>query len=419
MANRKGRKQWRAVILCSLIAATGCGGADGDAKPGSPPKQASVSYHLVKDSQQYLPCPVMRWSGRYVVGKYAPALKHYRSHEGLLMSFGARSLIASKSVPPGGTSMAFLDQDTVVISPESGKGLIGYRLPDLEEVELPLLPAWRLLPTNIPGMLLLRSLLRSEDHYNLVIYRHADKKIWRFEYKNRGFDPFRVIVTKDRAVVSGQKLLKHGVENTSGDEVVAQLLSLDEKLTLVKEYSRDDQAYGSWQDAVLLGEQCFAVATDFGKYQIADLSTGKLAYVLDTKIPESEFRDGHGQPFRLIGGRWVQQTGRFLGLEHRTGSKTSTLVAYDLRTGRELQRRTGISADIDDVVVCFDGEQWNAMLEVKWKEHQIVSVANLNREVASFDVPSTGSYSLLYTGKRFVIVTPDGFAHLEDLAAAK
>jgi hypothetical protein len=312
--------------------------------------------------------------------------------------------------------MAILDRDTVVISSDSSKDLIGYRLPNLEELELPPLPAWYIYPTTQAGMLVLRSRESSGEKYrDLVIYRHADKKTWRFDYKNHGLDPDGLIVTEDRAIISGNEVVKEGAKYKPGDRIVTQLLSLNEKLTLLKEYSHDDHAYGSWQGAVLLGEKLFAVTTDFGKYQIADLSTGKPVYALDTKIPESEFRDGHGQAFRLIGGRWVEQTGRFVGLEHRTGSKTITLVAYDLKTGRELQRRTGLPARIDDVVVCFDGKQWNAMLEVKWQERRIVSVADINREVPALPVPPS-VYSLLYTGKQFVIVTPDGFAHIGDLA---
>jgi len=404
------RRKIAQLILCSIIAVAGCGDRKGNVK------QTTRSYQLVTNPKNYVPISRLRWSGSYVVAQYLPALEHFGTNEGLLLTLGPQSAAASAHLPPGDAAMAVLDRDAVVISPARGKGVIGYRLPSLERLELPPLPAWDVFPTDQAGMI---ALLSRDSRRDVLVYRHVDRKTWRLDCKGNGLDVHGFIVTGDRVALSGDDVIREGSEYKSGDRIVTQLWSLDDKTSLMKEFSHDDHAYGNWQHAVLLGDRLFAVTTEFGKYQVADLNVGESVYELDTKIPESEFRDGHGQAFRLIGGRWVEATGRFFGLEHRSGSKTITLVAYDLKTGRELQRRTGIPSSIDDVVVCFDGKQWNAMLEVKGQDRVIVSVADIEQEVAVLEVPPPSDYSLLYTGKQCVIVTPDGFAHIGDLAPSR
>lgn len=215
-------------------------------------------------------------------------------------------------------------------------------------------------------------------------------------------------------VCAADKLVISGFRPTPRDEdervAVTQLWSFD-PLRKVQEYVQEGQYIPTNETPKEIGPDAFAFQVGIAMWSIASAKTGAVRFTIGTPVTKQDWSDPDPDKvpsIEILGGKeYIRDTGRILTVQEPSKSKNVLVVAYDAKTGKQLQKRAFPSSDWIDISVARIAEKkWGAMIHLGEKQ-VTVPVDDINATISTLRVPSLlGGNALVYMG-RFLVVVRD------------
>ncbi len=405
---RKPGRESMGYAMCAIALCWGIAGCIGTPPEARPVKTVRL---LVSDQGLRYRTPSLFAVGDMVICRYI--LDNPPNGSKLIVIDAVTGRRLSDATIPFDARLQVVDRTRVAVCPIANEDNLrradrGYLL-TLPDVETPvgrvrLRPSC---PIGMSGAYYVTCDLTGDE--GLYFYDLATGKETVLTGMQHGVADMGAICLPGRLVLSGRKL---GAAGEWGAPVT-QLWSIA-PLKKLQEYPSLEEALPHAGNTEAVGPDAFAFQVGVTQWQVADARTGRVLYSLGKQMGTGAWWAGRGVGLGsvtpdVVGGReYVRDTGRLLMVQKPLNSRDVLLLAYDAKTGRQLQQRSFPRKEWNGVSIGSAAGTWTAMVHLAGKQ-VVVRVDDLQKSTCTLRVPSLhiGEGAHVFTGSHFLQVRQD------------